>query len=133
MLVNNNASMMYAVEGGGVLAPCVVVSQEMVDRLNGKDPIKSQLLLKGGDFATIYTPDESEITERLAEYEEGILYADVDLSMIIFAKSVADPIGHYSRPDVTQLLLNSKKRLPVVETAIDEEIDIIWSIYLEIK
>lgn len=34
------------------------------------------------------------------EAEEGILYANVDLSQIIKAKRVFDAVGHYSRPDV---------------------------------
>ena len=32
--------------------------------------------------------------------------ADIDLGMISLAKAAADPAGHYSRPDVTRLLLN---------------------------
>ena len=34
------------------------------------------------------------------EAEEGILYADIDLSDIISAKRMFDVVGHYSRPDV---------------------------------
>jgi len=42
----------------------------------------------------------------LPETEEGLVYADIDLGMISLAKAAADPAGHYSRPDVTRLLLN---------------------------
>lgn len=119
--VNNAASLMYAAEGGCfVLAPCAVVSQEMIDRLNGDDPVKNQLLLKGGGFAAIYAPDGSELAERIPEDQEGILYADIDLGMITMAKAVADPAGHYSRPDVTQLLLNSEMKRPVIDLAEEE-------------
>ena len=34
------------------------------------------------------------------------MYADLDLGMISLAKAAGDPAGHYSRPDVTRLLLN---------------------------
>ncbi len=34
------------------------------------------------------------------EAAEGILYADMDLSMITEAKRMFDVVGHYSRPDV---------------------------------
>ena len=54
----------------------------------------------------IYGPDGSPLTERLAETDEGLVYAEIDLSLISIAKSAADPVGHYSRPDVTRLLLN---------------------------
>lgn len=123
--VNNGASMMYAVEGGCfVLAPCGVVSQEMIERLNGDDPVKNQLLLKGGGFAAIYAPDGSEMAERIPEDQEGILYADIDLNMIALAKAVADPAGHYSRPDVTQLLLNTERRTAVIDMNEEEDWDI---------
>jgi nitrilase len=42
----------------------------------------------------------------LPEDKEGIVYADIDLGMIALAKAAADPAGHYSRPDVTRLLLD---------------------------
>jgi len=50
----------------------------------------------------------------LAEDQEGRVIADIDLGMISLAKAAADPSGHYSRPDVTQLLLNKTRREPVV-------------------
>ena len=46
------------------------------------------------------------LNEPLAEDAEGLVYADLDLGMISLAKAAADPAGHYSRPDVTRLLLN---------------------------
>ena len=62
----------------------------------------------------IFGPDGRPLVEPLSENEEGILYADIDLAMIAIAKSAADPVGHYSRPDVTRLLLNTDPS-PVVE------------------
>ena len=46
-------------------------------------------------------------TSSIAE-QEGLLFADIDLGAIGVAKNAADPAGHYSRPDVTRLLLNKK-------------------------
>ena len=70
------------------------------------DDTKRQLLLPGGGFARIYAPDGQQMHESLPEDVEGIVYADLDLGMISLAKAAADPAGHYSRPDVTRLLLN---------------------------
>lgn len=104
--VNNAATQIYAVEGQCfVVAPCATVSAEMVETLC-TDEMKRQLLLEGGGFARIYAPDGQLMHEPLAETEEGLVYADIDLGMISLAKAAADPSGHYSRPDVTQLLLN---------------------------
>ena len=70
-------------------------------------PEKHAFLRAGGGHAVIYGPDGSSLAEKLPPDQEGILYADIDLGMIGVAKNAADPAGHYSRPDVTRLLLNA--------------------------
>ncbi len=103
--LNTSASQMYAAEGGCyVIASSAVVSQEMVDLLCDT-PDKRELLRVGGGFSMIFGPDGAPLCEPLPEDAEGILYADADPAMIAIAKSAADPAGHYSRPDVTRLLL----------------------------
>jgi aliphatic nitrilase len=104
--LNNAASQLYAAEGQCyVLAPCATVSREMHELLC-TDDTQRQLLLQGGGFARIYGPDGAPLADALAENEEGLIYAEIDLGMISLAKSAADPAGHYARPDVTRLLLN---------------------------
>ena len=45
--------------------------------------------------------------------QEGILYADLDLTEITKAKLDFDVVGHYARPDIFQLHVNNEPRLPV--------------------
>ncbi|MBE9525236.1 MAG: carbon-nitrogen hydrolase family protein [Chloroflexi bacterium] len=45
--------------------------------------------------------------------QEGILYADLDMSEITRAKIDFDVVGHYARPDVFQLIVNEDAALPV--------------------
>ncbi len=112
--VNNGASQLYAAEGQCfVIAPCATVSSAMADMLC-TDAGKKQLLLEGGGFARIYGPDGAPLGTALAEHEEGFVVADIDLGMISLSKAAGDPSGHYSRPDVTQLLLTKTRREPVV-------------------
>lgn len=112
--VNNAASQVYAVEGGCfVIAPSATVSKAMSE-LMCTDDSKRQMLGVGGGHARIYGPDGSPLGTPLAEDAEGLVIADIDLGMIALAKAAADPSGHYSRPDVTQLLLNKTRRTPVV-------------------
>jgi nitrilase len=119
--VNNAASLMHAVEGQTfVVAPCSVVGQAGQDLWCDTEQ-KRQLLLKGGGFTRIYGPEGTELAEPLAEDEEGILYADLDFSLIAIAKSAADPVGHYSRPDVFQLLFNPRPNRVVVSAEKREE------------
>jgi nitrilase len=104
--LNNAASQIYAAEGQCfVLAPCALVSREMHELLC-TDDVQRQLLLQGGGFARIYGPDGAPMGNTLEETEEGLVLADIDLGTISLSKSAADPTGHYSRPDVTRLLLN---------------------------
>jgi aliphatic nitrilase len=115
--VNNAASLTYAVEGQAfVLAPCGVIGQAAHDLFCDTD-VKKQLLLQGGGFTQIYGPEGSVLAQPLDEHEEGILYADLDFSLIAIAKSAADPVGHYSRPDVVRLLLNRTPSPVVVDRA----------------
>ena len=111
---NNAASQVYALEGQCfVLAPCGVISREMIDLLVATED-QASLIRAGGGFAQIYAPDGSPMCEPLPESEEGLLFAELDLGAIAIAKSFADPVGHYSRPDVTRLLLNRSSQ-PCVE------------------
>jgi hypothetical protein len=60
-------------------------------------------------------------TRVILETEEGILYADLDPDLIAIAKSAADPVGHYSRPDVLRLLVNRNPAPRVVEAPPEEQ------------
>jgi nitrilase len=112
--VNNAVSRVYAVEGGCfVLAPCSLISPEMFELLCDS-PDKRELTHIGGGHAVIYGPDGRALCEKLPEDQEGLLYAEIDLGLISLAKSAMDPVGHYSRPDVTRLLFNNT-RTRVVE------------------
>ncbi len=114
--LNNAVSQVYAAEGQCfVIAPCGVVSPEMIAELVQTEE-QGQLLLPGGGAARLYGPDGAMLGEPLGDSEEGLLIADVDLQTIAVAKSFADPVGHYARADATQLLLNRTRRRPVVES-----------------
>ncbi|MCK9796261.1 carbon-nitrogen hydrolase family protein [Pseudomonas sp. MAFF 302030] len=113
--VNIAASRVYAVEGQCfVLAPCAVVSPAMIDLLCDTEA-KHSLLQAGGGHARIFGPDGSDLATPLGEHEEGLLYATLDPAALIYAKAAADPVGHYSRPDVTRLMLNRTANSCLVE------------------
>ena len=110
---NNAASQVYALEGQCfVLAPCGVISKEMRDLLVENES-QAPLIRIGGGFAQIYAPDGSPMCEPLPEDVDGLLVADLDLGAIAIAKSFADPVGHYSRPDVVRLLWNAAPSVKV--------------------
>src|SRR5438552_3834451 len=129
--VNNAASKVYAVEGSCFfLGPCAVVSQAMIDELCDS-PEKHAFLHAGGGHAVIYGPDGSSLAEKLPPDQEGILYADIDLGMIGVAKNAADPAGHYSRPDVTRLLLNTTRANRVERFSLPVDAEVMSEIRLQ--
>jgi nitrilase len=59
----------------------------------------------------------SAIVGPLGEYitpplygEEGLLIADLDMSLVTQSRYDFDAVGHYSRPDVFQLIVNEQKQ-----------------------
>jgi len=45
--------------------------------------------------------------------EEGVLYCDIDCNRAAKAKRALDVVGHYSRPDIFKLHVNTKPQSPV--------------------
>ena len=116
---NGAASQVYALEGQCfVLAPCGVISPDMIDLLVETGD-QASLINAGGGFAQVYAPDGSPMCEALPEDRDGLLFAELDLGAIAVAKSFGDPVGHYSRPDVTRLLLNTSPQPRVEEFSPD--------------
>jgi len=72
--------------------------------------IQPDIMCRGG--SVIVSPFGEVIAGPLYD-EEGILYADLDLSEIVRAKVDFDIVGHYARPDIFQLHVNSTPHLPV--------------------
>lgn len=63
----------------------------------------------------IYGPDGKELVEALAPDEEGILQVDVLLSDIDRSKTLLDPVGQYSRPDLLSLVVRTTEGKHVIE------------------
>lgn len=55
---------------------------------------------------------------RLPPLAEGKtpLIADLDLGEVLAARRLLDPVGHYHRPDVFRLHVDTSPRPPVIET-----------------
>jgi nitrilase len=66
--------------------------------------------------STIVGPDGRILAGPLTG-EEGILYANIDLATIRQQRHEFDPVGHYARPDVFSLHVDTRARHPVTFTA----------------
>ena len=108
------ASQTYALEGGAfVITSSQIMSEEGARVFAVANEGTCPVYTGGGGFARIYGPNSGLISELMPPNEEGIVYADIDLSRIDLAKNMLDPAGHYARPDVLRLVFNPSPSLPV--------------------
>jgi nitrilase len=105
--------------------PCVRVDQIPAD-FPGRDRVWRVL---DGDEAEWVEPGNSvicnpngEIVAGPLRYEESILTAEVDLSKVKVGRRLFDPVGHYNRPDVFQLSVDTRSQRAVTIVA-DERAD----------
>lgn len=105
----------YALEGGAfVVMATQVMSDEGARVFPTAEGGPTPVYTGGGGYARVYGPDSSLITKPLDPTTEGIVYADIDLAAIDLAKNTLDPAGHYARADATRLVLDSRRRRPVI-------------------
>jgi len=67
-------------------------------------------LVNGG--SCIAGPDGEWIVEPVL-YKEGIIIQSIDFNRVLEERQNFDPVGHYSRPDVTKLMVNTERQTTV--------------------
>jgi aliphatic nitrilase len=81
--------------------------------------------LRGGCMTAIISPEGRHLVPPLTE-GEGILVADLDLSLIVKRKRMMDSVGHYARPELISVKLDQRPARPLhlsPETALSAEGD----------
>ncbi|MCL2111292.1 MAG: carbon-nitrogen hydrolase family protein [Clostridiales bacterium] len=94
---------------------CVMtpVAQDSIDKLGFAD--RPDMMTVGGGWTAIIGPDGQIISGPHTGAEEKLLFADIDLGNIKFAKFACDSVGHYSRPDIFTLHINREKQRIIVD------------------
>ncbi|MDP5081312.1 MAG: carbon-nitrogen hydrolase family protein [Winogradskyella sp.] len=68
------------------------------------------ILANGG--SCIAGPDGEWIVEPVI-HEEGLIIQTIDFNRVLEERQNFDPVGHYSRPDVTKLIVNTERQTTV--------------------
>ncbi|MBY8962004.1 carbon-nitrogen hydrolase family protein [Flavobacterium sp. D11R37] len=105
------------------IVSCSTISKEIIDIMKEDVPNAEELLTrKDSAFSGFIGPNGAVIGEPLID-EEGIVYADIDLSKCIQPKQMHDILGHYNRFDIFDLRVNTapKKNITFTGTGENDE------------
>lgn len=88
------------------------ISEEIITQMEKIKPdVREAMQRSSSAYSGIIGPDGRAIAELIDD--EGIVYADIDLSKCIQPKQMHDIVGHYNRFDVFQLTLNQTPQSPI--------------------
>lgn len=93
------------------------ISEEMVERL--AVPAGPDAPTVGGGISGFMGPNGKWLAEPHRD-TEAVIFADLDLSMIAFAKYFADGAGHYDRPDVFRFDLDRTPHTTLPESTVQQ-------------
>lgn len=95
-------------------------TEEQRDKICETDEQKNVMKL-GYGFTKIIAPNGLEIGNKLNHDEEGITYADIDLSQLIPGKYLIDTAGHYSTPGFLSLTFDRTEHKPIKHVGRSEQ------------
>ena len=66
--------------------------------------------VEGGGHSAVFAPDGRRLTKPIPADEEGFVYADLPMDMLVGCRHFADPVGHYSRPELLWLGVDKREK-----------------------
>ena len=82
--------------------------------------VSEQYVSQNGEWIeegnTVIVAPSGQILAGPVRQREETLIADLDLGEVLAARRLLDPVGHYHRPDLFRLQVDTSPRPPVIET-----------------
>jgi len=92
---------------------CSTVSEEIIHAMESVVPdARARLERKSSAFSGVIGPDGRVVGKPLID-DEGIVYADIDLTRCIQPKQMHDIVGHYNRFDVFHFSVDARPQAPI--------------------
>lgn len=114
-------SRVYAMQTQTYTLTCSAVYGPSAQEFFYKD-MNDKVFKIGGGLAQVISPMGNYLCEPLPSDQEGIVYADIDLNLILETKAFVDPVGQYSRPDILSLNIN-KSSFPKTRVTNEKDVD----------
>jgi nitrilase len=106
----------HALESGAFVVNATGwLTEEQIAKISPDEKLRKAL--RGGCMTAIVSPEGMHLVPPLTQ-GEGILIADLDMSLIVKRKRMMDSVGHYARPELLKLVLDNRPARPMqIETA----------------
>lgn len=101
-------SQTYAMEASTFVLHCTsVMTRAGIDAHSSEGTIMGVV---GGGHSAVFAPDGRCLTKPIPADEEGFVYADLPMDMLVGCRHFADPMGHYSRPELLWLGVDKREK-----------------------
>jgi predicted amidohydrolase len=102
-------SQTYAMESSTFVLHCtsVMTSSGVTAHKTEGNPVFGAT---GGGHSAVYGPDGRRLTKPIPPEHEGFVYADLPMDMLVSLRHFADPVGHYSRPELLWLGVDTREK-----------------------
>ena len=105
----------HALEAGAfVINATAWLTEEQIVSIVPSGPLQNAL--RGGCCTAIVTPEGKHRAPPLTE-GEGEIVADLDLALVTKRKRMMDSVGHYARPELLSLFIDSRPKSPMQQIA----------------